>query len=112
MLSTPQIVSTPQITTASIRLRVPGPEMPLYMGPAIATPQGPLFSYHHQMPSDVFDFEVGVPVDSSFEGKGRVAPGIIPASTVFRVVYTGPYEGLAEAWMETERLLLRRFKRS
>lgn len=116
MLSTPQIVSTPQITTASIRLRVPGPEMPLYMGPAIAelfqtlselgiTPQGSLFSYHHQMPSDVFDFEVGVPVDTSFEGKGRVAPSIIPASTVFRVVYTGPYEGLAEAWMETERLL-------
>lgn len=71
MLSTPQIVSTPQMTTASIRLRVPGPEMPL-----------------------------------------NVAPGIIPASTVFRVVYTGPYEGLAETWMETECLLLRRFERS
>ncbi len=116
MLSTPEIVSTPEILTASIRLNVPGPEMPLHMGPAIGElfrtlqemgvqATGPLFSYHHQMPSEMFDFEVGVPVDHPFEGKGRVEPSTIPPSMVLRVTYTGPYEGLAEAWMATQELL-------
>lgn len=109
MIDTPTIVTTAAQRTAVIHLVVPGPEMPKYMGPAIEElmktlaeqgirPAGPMFSYHHRMPSDVFDFEVGFPVDVPVKAQGRVKAGEIPAETVFRTTYRGPYEGLSGGW--------------
>jgi len=52
------------------------------------------------MQPDTFDFEIGVPVTSPISPFGRVQPGHLPAATVARTVYHGPYEGLGPAWAE------------
>jgi effector-binding domain-containing protein len=49
------------------------------------------------MPSD---FEIGVPVTAPVAAAGRVEAGRLPAATVARTVYHGPYEGLGPAWAE------------
>jgi effector-binding domain-containing protein len=61
-------------------------------------PAGPVFSHHFDLQPGVFNFEVGVPVLAGVEPMGRVTPGELPATTVVRTVYTGPYEDLGEAW--------------
>jgi len=109
VIDEPQVVQTRQQLTASIHLVVPGPEMPEFMGPAIEElmrtladqgikPTGPMFSYHYRMPSDTFDFEVGVPVAQEVKPKGRVRSGHLPAEKVLRTTYHGPYDGLADGW--------------
>jgi effector-binding domain-containing protein len=116
MLVNPEVVTVPEQRTATIHLVISGMEMPQYMDPAIQevygtlgelgiAPVGPLFSYHHRMPSDTFDFEIGVPIEQPFSGKGRLVPSTIPACRVFRVTYVGPYDGLGPAWQESSKLL-------
>lgn len=111
MLDTPQITQTSAQSAAIIRLTIPREEMPNVMGPAIGelkatiasqgiAPVGPLFSHHLTMPSDIFDFEVGVPVAAPVSANGRVQPGQLPAVKVARTVYHGGYEGLGSAWGE------------
>ena len=111
MLDTPQITQTSAQSAAIIRLTIPREEMPHVMGPAIGelmatiaaqgiAPVGPLFSHHLTMPSDIFDFEVGVPVAAPVSATGRVQPGQLPAVKVARTVYRGGYEGLGSAWGE------------
>ena len=47
-----------------------------------------------------FDFEIGVPVTAPVAASGRVKAGHLPATTVARTIYHGPYEGLGGAWGE------------
>lgn len=109
IISTPEVITTKEVATAAIPLIVPGREMPKYMDPAIKelirtiTGQGvritgPMFSYHHRRPAETFDFEIGFPVSQPVKVEGRVINSALPAVTVVRSVYTGPYEGLAQAW--------------
>ena len=109
MISTPEVITTKEVITAAIPLVIPGRDMPKYMDPAIQeiiktlTGQGiqisgPMFSYHHRRPSDTFDFEIGFPVSKAIKVEGRVINSKLPAVKVVRSVYTGPYEGLAQAW--------------
>ncbi len=109
MISTPEVITTKEVITAAIPLVIPGRDMPKYMDPAIQdiiktlTGQGiqitgPMFSYHHRRPSETFDFEIGFPVSKAIKEEGRVVNSELPAVTVVRSVYTGPYEGLAQAW--------------
>jgi effector-binding domain-containing protein len=109
MISTPRLITTQAIATAVIPLVIPGREMQMYMDPAIQevikaiTGQGiaiagPMFSYHHRRPSDTFDFEIGFPVAKAIKPEGRVINSQLPAVNVVRSVYTGPYDGLAQAW--------------
>jgi effector-binding domain-containing protein len=111
MLDKPQIAQTAVQRTAVIRLTIPRAEIRNVMGPgyrelmaAVAAqgvaPTGPWFSHHLRMDPDVYDFELGVPVDAPVAAAGRVKPGTLPAATVARTVYRGPYEGLAAAWGE------------
>jgi len=111
MLDTPQITQTSAQSAAVIRLTIPREEMAHVMGPAIGelmatiaaqgiAPVGPLFSHHLTMPSDIFDFEVGVPVAAPVSAAGRVQPGQLPAVKVARTIYRGGYEGLGSAWGE------------
>lgn len=111
MLDTPQITQTTAQPAAVIHLRIPREEMPKRMGPAIGelmaaiaaqgiTPAGPVFSHHLTMPSDIFDFEVGVPVATPVTAVGRVQPGQLPAAKVARTVYHGDYAGLGVGWGE------------
>jgi effector-binding domain-containing protein len=114
MISTPEVITTMEVITAAIPLVIPGRDMPMYMDPAIqeiiktitsqgAGPAGPMFSYHHRRPSDTFDFEIGFPVSKAIKEEGRVTNGKLPAVKVARSVYTGPYEGLPQAWSALQK---------
>jgi effector-binding domain-containing protein len=113
MLDTPQITQTAEQQTAVIHLTVPRSEIQNVMGPGISevmaavaaqgvVPAGPWFTHHLRMDPGIFDFEVGVPVDSPVLAVGRVRPGLLPAARVARTVYHGPYDGLGAAWGEFE----------
>ena len=109
MLDEPEIRTTTARHAAVIRLTVSRAEIQTVMGPAIGevlaavaaqekTPTGPVFAHHFRIDPDVFDFEVGVPLDSPVTASGRVTAGTLPAATVARTIYHGPYEGLEAAW--------------
>ncbi len=113
MLDQPWITETSVQLTAAIRLTIPREEIRNVMGPGIAelmaavasqgiVPAGPVFSHHLRMDPHTFDFEIGVPVTTAVFAAGRVRPSQLPATTVARTVYRGPYEGLGPAWAEFE----------
>ena len=113
MITPPEVIRTKAIATAVIPLVVPSREMSKYMDPAIQELirtingqgiqiTGPMFSYHHRRPSDTFDFEIGFPVSKPVKPEGRVISSKLPAVNVVRSVYQGPYEALAQAWMEMQ----------
>jgi effector-binding domain-containing protein len=111
MLDKPRITQTVAQRTAIIRLTIPRGEIRNVMGPgyrelmdAVAAqgiaPVGPWFTHHLRMDPDIYDFEIGVPVAAPIAAAGRVKPGELPAATVARTDYVGPYEGLGAAWAE------------
>ena len=111
MLDTPRITQIAAQQTAIIRLTIPRAEIRNVMGPGIAelmaaiaaqgiAPAGAVFSHHLRMDPDTFDFEIGVPVTAPVSAAGRVKTGQLPARTVARTVYHGPYEALGPAWAE------------
>ena len=111
MIDTPQIAQTAAQRTAFIRLTIPRDEIRTVMGPGIGelmstvaaqrvAPAGPWFNHHLRMERDTFDFEISVPVAAPVVAAGRVQPGEVPAMTVVRTIYRGPYEGLPGAWGE------------
>ena len=111
MIDTPQIVRTQAQAAAVIKLTIPHAEMPRVMGPAIAevmgaiaaqgiAPAGPVFAHYFKITRETYDFEVGVPVAKPVSETGRVEASQLPAATLARTVYQGPYEGLAAAWGE------------
>ncbi len=114
MITTPQLITTREIPTAVIPLKIPCQDMGKHMDPAIQevikaiTGQGiaiagPMFSYHKRRPSDSFDFEVGFPVGNTIKEAGRVVNSKLPAVKVVRSVYQGPYEQLGKAWGTLEQ---------
>jgi effector-binding domain-containing protein len=111
MINKPQIVRTDAQLTAIIPFTIPREEMRNVMGPGLKelmatiaaqgiTPAGPWFDHHLKMDPDIFDFEISVPVRAPVVAAGRVRPSQLPAATVARTVYVGPYEGLGDAWDE------------
>lgn len=111
MLDRPEVLQIGAKKTVVISLVVPRAEIRQVMGPAIAeilaalsaqglTPAGPLFSYHKKRPTEMFDFEVGFPVNTPIAAVGRVKMSELPAATIARSCYRGDYEGLAAAWGE------------
>jgi effector-binding domain-containing protein len=111
MIDTPQITESAAQPAAVIRLTIPRDQIQSVMGPAIGElmaavsaqgigPAGPVFSHHIKMDPAIFDFEIGVPVTKPVTPTGRVQPGQLPAATVARTTYHGPYEGLGGAWGE------------
>ena len=108
MIDPPQILQTTAQSTAIIRITVPRAEMKKVMGQGIAelmatlakqgmAPVGAVFAHHLKMSRDTFDFELGVPVTKPVTPTGRVTNGQLPAATVARTIYHGPYEGLPSA---------------
>jgi effector-binding domain-containing protein len=111
MIDTPRITKIAAQPTAIIRLTIPRAEIRTVMGPAhkelmavVAaqgiTPAGAWFTHHLRLDPATFDFEVGVPVPTKVSAAGRVTAGQLPAATVARTIYHGPYEGLPLAWSE------------
>jgi effector-binding domain-containing protein len=114
MRQVPEVVELDEQPTAVIRLTVPRSEMRSVMGPGVGelfstcaaqgiAPTGPWFTHHFRMDPEVFDFEIGVPVAQAVVPTRRVVGGRLPAARVARAVYSGPYEGLAEAWGSLDR---------
>jgi len=113
MLKKPHIATIEAQTTAIIRLTIPRSEIRIVVGPGIQelkaavaaqgiAPAGPWFIHQLRMEPQIYDFEIGVPVARPVAAAGRVQPGRLPAATVARTVYQGPYEGLPGAWSEFE----------
>ena len=111
MIDTPHIAQSPEQLTAVIHITVPRAEIQTAMDPAIGEllavvaaqgigPAGPLYSYHRKTPTEIFDFELGVPITAAVAPTGRVYASTLPAATVARTIYHGPYEGLGAAWGE------------
>ena len=109
MIDKPQIVQTAVQPAAIIRITVPRSEIQTVMGPGYQelmatvaaqgiTPTGPWYTHHLKMEPENFDFELGVPIAAPISAAGRVTAGQLPAATVARTVYHGPYEGLGDAW--------------
>jgi effector-binding domain-containing protein len=113
MLTQPLITETKATNAAVIHITIPREEIREVMGPSFlelmsaieaqgVKPAGPWFSHHLKMDPNVFDFEIGVPVDKPVAAQGRVKPGELPAAKVVRTVYRGGYEGLPTAWGQFE----------
>jgi len=113
MIETPRIVQTEPQLSAVIPIQCSASEIRNVMGPGIQElmstlaaegipPAGPWFTNHKRRPTDTFDFEIGVPIDTPVKPIGRVKPSQLPATKVARTVYQGPYEGLGAAWGEFE----------
>ena len=111
MLDNPEVIHTDEQITAVIHVTVPRAEISNVMDSAIAevlsamaaqdiAPVGPCFSYHLKRPSDIFDFEVGFPVNRPVTASGRVKSSKLPAAQIVRTTYRGGYEGLGAAWGE------------
>ena len=111
MIDTPQIARSAQQRTAAIPLTIARAEIGAVFAPAVGEllaamrdqaiePAGPLFSYHLKMPGEVFEMQIGFPVDADVQPSGRVIAGTLPALRVARTIYRGPMEGLPAAWGE------------
>ena len=111
MIDTPHVAEAPEQITAVIRLTVPMADMSKVMGPAIQELlaavaaqgrqcAGAVYDRVLRMDKGTFDLELGVPVAKPIAAAGRVKPGRLPAATVARTTYHGPYEGLGGAWGE------------
>jgi effector-binding domain-containing protein len=111
MIGTPKVVAIPAQLVAAIHIETPRAKMPRVMGPAISEvmaavkaqgigPTAPWFTHHLAMTPDAFEFDICVPVSSSVTAVGRVKSWRRPALRVVRAIYTGPYEGLGDAWHE------------
>ncbi|MES2598064.1 MAG: GyrI-like domain-containing protein [Verrucomicrobiota bacterium] len=116
MLDTPHLVQTEPQMAAMIHINVPSEQMQEVMCPAIMEvigaakaqgigPAGPLFAHHYGMKPGIFNFDVGVPVSAAVEPVGRVIAGELPGAVVMRTLYTGPYEGLGDAWGDFQELV-------
>lgn len=109
MIQTPEIIEVEAQVAAVIHLDIPRDQMQIEMPKAIKelmgllsdqgqAPQGPMFAHHLKFSETHFDFEVGFPVTQTIRSVGRVRNGSLPAATVARTTYAGPYEGLFGAW--------------
>jgi effector-binding domain-containing protein len=113
MIDPPRILQTAAQPLAVIRLTIPRHEIRAVMGPGIGelmstlaaqgiTPSGRWLTHHLKMDPGIFDFEIGVPIPRPVAPTGRVTNGALPAATIARTIYRGPYEGLPTAWPELD----------
>jgi effector-binding domain-containing protein len=111
MIDTSEIIDLPEQKMAVIALNVPSNEIMTHMGPGIGElhavlaaqgvkPTGPWFTHHHRAPTDTFDFEICLPVDTDVQPSGRVKPAKRPAMKAASTTYRGGYEGLGSGWHE------------
>lgn len=69
------------------------------IGNGAFTPTGPAFSRYDSPFGDYVDLEVGFPVDNPIDNANEpVIASELPAGQLATAKYTGPYDGLGEAW--------------
>lgn len=111
MIDIPTLIDTTAQPTAVIHIKVPRPEIQQAMGAGYQElmstlaaqslkPTGPWYTHHLRLDPEVFDYEIGAPIDGPLTPSGRVVAGELPAARVAHTIYHGGYEGLGEAWGE------------
>ena len=111
MITTPEIVDSPEQKIAFIHVNTPRTGILQAMhsgldelGAALKAqgiaPTGPWFTHHTRRPNETFDFRICFPVEKDVKATGRVQPGVLEAVRVARTVYSGNYDGLGGAWGE------------
>lgn len=66
---------------------------------------GPPFARYHTMDESGWELEAGFPVDAPVVADGEVEPSTLPACRAARLVHTGPYDTVGEAWGEASAWL-------
>jgi effector-binding domain-containing protein len=108
-MSTPELITTSATPTAVVREVVPMSALaPFYDRAFSVLPKtvagqgvaitGAAFGYYFGMPGETVDLAAGFPTDRPVEPEGGVIAGELPGGRVARVVHTGSYDGLGEAW--------------
>ena len=109
VITQPEIVAFESRMLAAVHLKVPRNALQTSIEPAIqevinvASLQGiqlagPLTAYHHVMVDNMFDVDVGFPVNETVRSSGRVSTVHIAHATAIKTTFTGPYTQLFTAW--------------
>jgi effector-binding domain-containing protein len=61
---------------------------------------GPPFARYRTMDESGWDLEAGFPVDAPIDADGDVEPGTLPACRAARLIHTGPYDTIGQAWAD------------
>lgn len=69
-----------------------------YLGRHGISPTGHPFARYHVRGDGRFDVEAGFPVTAPIAGDASVVPSTLPGGQLAAVWYTGPYDGLGEAY--------------
>ncbi len=69
-----------------------------HLAQAGAQPVYAPFVVYYNMDMDALDMDVGFPVAPGVPGEGEIQACELPAGRVLTAFYTGPYEGLPEAY--------------
>jgi effector-binding domain-containing protein len=113
MIDQPSILQAAVRSAALVRITTPRAKIREVMGPGLqelhaalqaqgVAPAGPWFTYHPKMMPDVFEFDIGIPVDQAVAPTGRVRMGQLPMAKVARTILRGSYENLPVAWPELD----------
>jgi effector-binding domain-containing protein len=68
-------------------------------------PSGMPLARYHVLPDDMFDVEVGFPVEAGVAGDGRVQPSSLPGGRVVVAWHVGPYDQLGETYQAVDEWL-------
>ena len=104
-------VELPEVTLAAVRQTVPMNELTGFydqaygrvaqaLAAAGVAPTGPAFGWYAGMPTDTADVAAGFGVPQGSGPIEGVEIIVIPAAPAVVGTYTGPYDGLPDAWSE------------
>lgn len=105
--SAPEPVHLPAVPTAVVQrtgvtlagIREAFDEGFALLGASEVSPAGPAFAVYRGDPADVFDLEIGYPVDAPLAGEdGEVRSSTLPAGAAIALSHVGGYDGLGPAW--------------
>jgi effector-binding domain-containing protein len=105
--------------TLSIRFTTPAEDLRCQFGRAYtavieylkdqpAQPAGPAFAIYYNMDMTALDVEAGFPVSTPVPGKGEIQAGEIPGEMFAICHYTGPYNGLWQAYDDLAKFVIDR----
>ncbi len=110
----PELLTVEPVTTAVVKGTISPKEVRDFfdrsfsvLGEAIRSQgvsiTGPAFGLYHGIPDETMDLEVGFPTDRPIEPAGSAEAGELPGGRVVRLVHSGSYDGLGEAWQRLGR---------
>jgi effector-binding domain-containing protein len=111
MIEPPEVIEHEGQPAAVIHLQIPRDRINTEMAPAInevlavlaeqgVSPAGPLFAHHLTQSNETFDFEVGFPVNETFNEAGRVQRSRLPSGPMAHTCHVGAYEELFSSWQK------------